>query len=344
MVSHMFDMSINQMKKQSDQLFGNIEGQLVQKILAENVHAIEHIDNYIQQQENMLVDDFNEDQDIFERSEALKSLVEQTEKEYLPENLKVKIYGGEGVVEKNEDFEKSKKQQILARIERRERKERERQQNLQQNYMEKLRQNRELITAGTMVTQESGEGDFRPRQLKSTFAQQLKDESNAKKDNQTNQFRLSKYSDSETYKQSPNNPLNMKGSVVAFLAKDVLEKFYEEQEKKKKRDDEQQSRLKKQKLMQQSQQPSALSQQSTAPANTAVNSKSMVLQSIVSGDHSYIEAHLHDGLVDYINKADHTLVAIKDEDIALEEPGKKRRYRLKKKKVGSQDNTLGGSE
>jgi hypothetical protein len=30
----------------------------------------------------------------------------------------------------------------------------------------------------------------------------------------------------------------MQGSVVAFLAKDVLEKFYEEQEKKRKRDEE----------------------------------------------------------------------------------------------------------
>jgi hypothetical protein len=30
----------------------------------------------------------------------------------------------------------------------------------------------------------------------------------------------------------------MKGSVVAYLATDVLSKFYEDQEKKKKRDDE----------------------------------------------------------------------------------------------------------
>lgn len=66
-----------------------------------------------------------------------------------------------------------------------------------------------------------------------------------------------------------------------------------------------------------------------------MNSKSLVLQSIVSGDHTYIENSLHDGLVDYINKADQNLVAIKDEDIALEEPGKKRRYRLKKKKIGN---------
>jgi hypothetical protein len=48
--------------------------------------------------------------------------------------------------------------------------------------MERLRQERELITTGTMVTQESGEGDTRPKELKNSLVERLRQEETSKQD------------------------------------------------------------------------------------------------------------------------------------------------------------------
>lgn len=76
--------------------------------------------------------------------------------------------------------------------------------------MEKLRQERELITTGTMVTQESGEGDSRPKELKNSLVDRIKQEESINKDNSNMlESRMKKFQDSDTYKNSPNNPFNM---------------------------------------------------------------------------------------------------------------------------------------
>lgn len=44
------------------------------------------------------------------------------------------------------------------------------------------------------------------------------------------------------------------------------------------------------------------------------------------------ELDINDDLLDYIMKADQSIVAIKDEDIIFDDANKKKRYRLKKRK------------
>lgn len=44
------------------------------------------------------------------------------------------------------------------------------------------------------------------------------------------------------------------------------------------------------------------------------------------------EFDINDDLLDYIMKADQSIVAIKDEDIIFDDANKKKRYRLKKRK------------
>ena len=76
--------------------------------------------------------------------------------------------------------------------------------------MEKLRQERELITTGTMVTQESGDGDLRPKELKNSLVDRIKQDELSNKDSLIiSESKIKKFQDSDTYKNSPNNPFNM---------------------------------------------------------------------------------------------------------------------------------------
>lgn len=63
----------------------------------------------------MMIDDYKDDQDLFEQSDVLRGLMEETEKSYLPDHLKSQLYGNEGTVQKRE-IEKEQKQRIVEKL------------------------------------------------------------------------------------------------------------------------------------------------------------------------------------------------------------------------------------
>ncbi|KAM3129213.1 hypothetical protein pb186bvf_018688 [Paramecium bursaria] len=102
-IYHMYDKPIQQLKKELDQQYGQLEINWVNKILQENQASIKMLDSMLDDQSKQDADHF-----VFEESEVIKSLVKQTDQKYDLYRINPSD---------NSLLEKTKKQQVLEMFE-----------------------------------------------------------------------------------------------------------------------------------------------------------------------------------------------------------------------------------